>query len=88
MNIRTLTFAAISAVLLTGGSAFAGEATPDYPQAFHSSLTREQVRAEALEARRLGAIANGDATIVISPAIAERIRMAGLNAAMMTAAAR
>ena len=50
---------------------------------FKSTLTRAQVRAETLEARRLGLLDHrGDASepIVITPAQAEQIRMAGLRA--------
>jgi hypothetical protein len=50
---------------------------------FKSTLPRAQVRAETLEARRLGLLDHrGDASepIVITPAQAKQIRMAGLRA--------
>jgi hypothetical protein len=87
MNHRILTLSIASALLATAGAAVAGEATPDHPQPYMSTLTREQVRAELLEARRLGVLAHGEATILISPETAERIRIAGERAVMVRTAA-
>ena len=51
-----------------------------------STLTRAQVVAEAVEARRLGLIAHGESSAPIAtPAQLDRIRMAGLRALSMTA---
>jgi hypothetical protein len=78
MNTRLIVAAALS--FAAAGSAFAGEATPDYPQRFVSTLTRAQVQAEALEARRLGLIGQGEHVPVATPEQNERIRLAGLRA--------
>lgn len=52
-----------------------------------SMLTRDQVLAEAAEARRLGLTASGDGVAPLpTPAQLESIRMAGLRTLMMTAA--
>jgi len=45
-----------------------------------SNVTRDQVVAEALEARKLGVIAEGELTVIATEAQAERIRFAGLRA--------
>lgn len=51
-------------------------------------LTRAQVRAEAVEANRLGLIARGEHSIVPTTEQLARIQMAGLKALSMTVASR
>jgi hypothetical protein len=81
---------AVAALMFTAAaSAFAqGRATPDHPQPIVSTLSRAQVIAETLEARRLGLIANGEQTVIPSAAQLERVRLAGQRAAAMALAAR
>jgi hypothetical protein len=45
-----------------------------------STLTRAQVRAEAMEAQRLGLITTGEITVIPTPAQLEQVRLAGLRA--------
>jgi hypothetical protein len=67
MNTKTFFFAAIAAITTLGaGSAFAGDATYEYPVAQASTLSRADVRAETLRARAAGLIAHGERNIVIA----------------------
>lgn len=67
---------AIPAVLsLAAAASFAQAVQPT------AGLTREQVRAEAIEARRLGLLElDGESAKIATPAQAEQIRLAGLRA--------
>lgn len=99
-----------------------GEATPDYPSAYSSSvsrsavreattlaraagqivageqsavtevngpgLSRAQVRAETLEAIRLGLIGRGEHNVIPTDAQQSLVHMAGLKALSMTVASR
>ncbi len=68
MNSKLLTLAtlaaAVSSTLLLSLPAAAQEATPDYPQAYSSSLTRAEVRASAILARKAGEIVDGERSAV------------------------
>lgn len=123
--VTALSIAAAAAATFAAAPAFAaGEATPDYPQVFTSTLsraevqqaaidarraglvsqgeisivaevttgpsqiTRAQVLAELAEARRLGLVGGGDFLVLPTPEQNERIRLAGLRAAMPMVAAR
>jgi hypothetical protein len=87
--LTALSIAAAAAATLAAVPAFAaGEATPDYPQVFTSTITRAQVLAELAEARRLGLVGGGDFLVLPTPEQNERIRLAGLRAAMPMVAAR
>ena len=69
MNIRNCFVAAFSAIgaitMLGAGSAFAGEASYDYPVAYTSAVSRADVQAQTLSARAAGLIAHGERTVVI-----------------------
>jgi hypothetical protein len=67
MNRKTLAIAAL-AFFAAGASTAAGitgEATPDYPMAFSSSLTRAQVQQATLAARAAGQIVQGEQSVVV-----------------------
>jgi hypothetical protein len=67
MNTKTFFFAAIAAITTLGaGSAFAGEATYDYPVTVTSTVSRESIQIEALRARAAGLIAQGEQSIVVA----------------------
>jgi hypothetical protein len=70
MNTQNLfVAAAISTLsLLSMGSAFAGEASYDYPVAFTSSVSRSDVQANTLNARAAGLIATGEQSVVLATA--------------------
>lgn len=68
--------------------ALAGEAEPDHPMAYTSTVSRAQVRAEAVEANRLGLSSRGDHYVLPTAEQLESIRMAGLRATRMTVASR
>lgn len=90
MYRKSLAIAAL-ALFAAGASTAAGttgEATPDYPKAYSSSLTRAQVRAETLEAIRLGVIARGEQSVLPTAAQLESIRVAGERARSMMLASR
>jgi hypothetical protein len=73
---------------LKAGQIERGEASVD-TRVFVSSKTRVQVAAEAAEALRLGLVGHGEGpSPVATPAQAEMIRMAGLQAVSSTLAAR
>ena len=55
MNKLPLLVAAAT-LALAGTAAFAQEATPDYPQAVSSNVTRAQVQAELAQAKRDGSM--------------------------------
>jgi hypothetical protein len=81
--VRADTIAALKA-----GQIERGEASVD-TRVFVSSKTRVQVAAEAAEALRLGLVGHGEGpSPVATPAQAEMIRMAGLQAVSSTLAAR
>lgn len=89
MNTKTLITIATAAIALLGaGSAFAQEGATEFPEVNRSTLTRAQVQAEALAARRVGAISNNDRLVELTPAQAAAIEMAGLQALQMQVAAR
>jgi hypothetical protein len=67
MNRTPYTLRTLAIALLAVGSAYAtttlaaGEATPDYPQPVRvSTVDRDVVRAEAIAARKLGLISEGE----------------------------
>lgn len=66
--MNTPSFAAVSLValsLLSAGSAFAGEADFEVPTSYASStVSRGEVKAEALRARLAGLIAQGEHTVL------------------------
>jgi hypothetical protein len=70
MNAKTLFAAAFVAIgtitTLGAGSAFAGEATYEYPVAYTSTVSRAAVQAEALRARAAGLIVQGEQSVVIA----------------------
>jgi predicted secreted protein len=72
MNSKLLTTAtlaaAVASTLLLSLPARAQEATPDYPQAYSSTLSRAEVRASAIRARAAGLIVDGERSAV-SPGI-------------------
>lgn len=73
---------------LRAGLVSQGEVSVDR-SAFVSTKSRAQVAAEAAAAQRLGAIGHGEGPApVLTPAQAEQIRTAGLQAASTTVAAR
>jgi hypothetical protein len=93
MNRTPFTLRALAIALLAVGSAYAttafaqGDATPDYPQATRAStVERDVVRAEAIAARKLGLIAEGEVAPVATPQQLEQIAAAGRAAAMKLAA--
>jgi hypothetical protein len=55
------------ALVAAGTTAFADGATYDHPTPLASSVTRAEVRADAVQAQRNGQIANGEATVVAEP---------------------
>ena len=57
-------------------------------EAARSLKSRVQVVAEAVEARRLGVLGGGEASVLPTAAQLERIQMAGLNATPMNVARR
>lgn len=67
MNTKTLFAAAFAALTALGaGSAFAGEATYDYPVVYTSTVSRADVKAQALQARAAGQIAQGELSVVVT----------------------
>ena len=68
MHSKTFIAVAITLIAATFGAtaARAGEATPDYPVAYSSTLTRAEVQAEALRARAAGHIAIGERSYVVA----------------------
>lgn len=81
--VRAHTIAALKA-----GQIERGEASVD-TRVFVSTKTRMQVAAEAAEALRLGLVGHGEGpSPAATPAQAEMIRMAGLQALSSTVAAR
>jgi hypothetical protein len=94
MNRTPFTLRTLAIALLAVGSAYAttafaqGEATPDHPQAVKTSVVdRDVVRAEAIAARRLGIISEGEVSApTATPAQLAQIAAAGRAAAMKVAA--
>lgn len=73
---------------LKAGAIERGEASVDR-SSFVATLSRAQVVAEAREALRLGVVAHGEGPApVVTPAVAEQIRLAGQQALSQTLAAR
>lgn len=70
MHTKTLLTVAIALVgaafSATAGTVSYGEVTPDYPMAFTSTLTRAEVRTDALRARAAGHIAIGERSYVVA----------------------
>lgn len=68
MNSKLLTLAtlaaAVSSTLLLSLPASAQEATPDYPQRYTSTVSRADVRADAILARASGQIVDGERSYV------------------------
>jgi hypothetical protein len=53
-----------SAFTVAAGASFAGEATYEYPQVVSSSVSRAEVRADAIAARQAGFVASGELSFV------------------------
>jgi Domain of unknown function (DUF4148) len=68
MNTKTFFVAAVVGAITTlgTGSAFATEVSFEPPVPYTSSVSRAEVRAEALRARAAGLIANGELSVVIA----------------------
>jgi hypothetical protein len=67
MNTKTFVIAAFAAVTTFGlSSAFAGEASYDYPVAQTSAVSRADVKAQTLRARAAGLIAYGERNVVVA----------------------
>ena len=68
MHTKTLLTVAIALIGAAFGAtaARAGEVEPDYPMAFTSTLSRAQVKADAVRARALGHIAIGERSYVVA----------------------
>jgi hypothetical protein len=67
MNTKTCIFAAFAIVAtLSTASAFAGEASYDYPVVYPSVVSRADVSAEAVRARAAGLIAQGESSVVVA----------------------
>ena len=68
MNTKTLfsCTAAAAISLLSISSAFADDASYDYPSAFTSSVSRAAVQAEGVQARAAGLIATGEQSVVLA----------------------
>jgi hypothetical protein len=81
-EVIAATLQARAAGLIPGGEQFT------FVKDHGPGLSRAQVRAETLEALRLGAIGVHEKNLFPSAAQLERIRMAGLNAVPMTMASR
>jgi hypothetical protein len=81
-EVLSATLQARDAGLIPGGEQFT------FPQDQGPSLSRAQVRAETLEAIRLGAIGVHEKNLLPTAAQLESIRMAGLSAVPMAMASR
>lgn len=55
------------ALVATGSAAFADGATYEYPTHFQSSVSRAEVRADAVQAQRAGTIVTGEVNEVAVP---------------------
>jgi len=67
MNRKTFAIAALAFFAAGASTAggITGEATPDHPMAFSSSLTRAQVHQHTLAARAAGQIVQGEQSVVL-----------------------
>jgi hypothetical protein len=63
---RHLIVLAALAAFAGGAFAHSGEATPDYPQPYTSTLTRAEVHAQAIAAAKAGQIVRGEASYVMA----------------------
>ena len=70
MHTKALLTVAVALIgaAFSATAARASEATPDYPIAYTSNVTRDGVQAEALRARATGLIAEGERSLVIADA--------------------
>lgn len=69
MNTKTFITVAIALIgAVAGTAASAGEATYDYPVAYTSTLTRAEVRAEAVRALAAGEVSTGEQSVVVAAA--------------------
>jgi Domain of unknown function (DUF4148) len=68
-NLVYAAVVALSAVasLISAAPALAGEATPDYPVAYTSTVSRAEVQQAALQARAAGLVASGERSVVNEP---------------------
>ena len=70
MNTKTFFASAVAVIAalttLGAASAFAGEATYDYPVAYTSSLSRADVQAQTLQAIKAGLIEHGERSVVVA----------------------
>ena len=83
MNTKLLTLTAVT-TLFAAGSALAQLATPRYPTAWESPMTRAEVQEEALHAADEGLIAQGEIYPVLEATGPQRSR-AQVVAEMLTA---
>jgi len=66
MNTKTFITVAIALIgAVAGTAATAGEATYGYPVVYTSTLTRAEVRAEAVRALAAGEVSTGERSIVV-----------------------
>lgn len=65
MKTTLVAIAAAASALVLALPASAQEATYEYPSAYTSTVTRAEVRADAIEARKAGLIANGERSVVV-----------------------
>ncbi len=66
MKTTLVAIAAAASALVLALPASAQEATYEYPSAYTSTVTRAEVRADAIEARKAGLIANGERSVVVT----------------------
>ncbi len=68
-NVVYAAVVTLSAVasLISALPAYAGEATPDYPMAYTSTVSRADVQKVALQARAAGLVASGELSVVAEP---------------------
>jgi hypothetical protein len=67
MKTTLVTLIAAASALVMALPASAQEATPDYPTAYTSNVSRDEVRATAIAARAAGQIVDGERSFVATP---------------------
>jgi hypothetical protein len=63
-----------AAAVVLAGPVLAEGGTPDHPQPFTSTVSRAEVRAEAIAAARAGLLSQGEATVVAETFVATKTR--------------
>lgn len=66
MKTTLVALAAAASAFVLAMPASAQEATPDYPTAYTSTVSRAEVRADAIDARKAGLIVDGERSVVIA----------------------